>query len=144
MSCASKGSLLVAFAYMICSKFACCRVPTDSMFNIDLVCLSKIVQLSRSNAGLCGLGSLHFLTIFQTVQHKRALLLWTQPFWKRYQDLQLVSSTCHSLCVMLCCCKLDRVPCIIMSLYPKSAAKLLEDHAGQPDSLLALCLGLCA
>ncbi len=39
---------------------------------------------------------------------------------------------------MLGCCKLDGDPCIVMSLYPKSAAKLLEDHAGQPTSSSAL------
>jgi hypothetical protein len=76
-------------------------------------------------------------------QHKQALLLWKQPLWKRCQNLQLVSSTCHCFCHMLCCCMLNRVPCIVMRLYPKSA-QLLEDCAGQPDSSLALCLGLCA
>ena len=39
---------------------------------------------------------------------------------------------------MLGCCKLDGDPCIVMSLYPKSAAKLLDDHAGQPTSSSAL------
>ena len=43
---------------------------------------------------------------------------------------------------MLGCCKLEGDPCIVMTLYPKSAAKLLEDNAGQHDAPFALNL-LC-
>ena len=62
-------------------------------------------------------------------------------FLKEIQILQLAAGTCQRACRMLGCCKLDGDPCIVMSLYTKSAAKLLEDHAGQPTSSSALpCL----
>lgn len=54
-----------------------------------------------------------------------------EAFLKEIQVLQLASGVCQRTCRMLGCCKLDGDPCIVMSLYPKSAAKLLQDHAGQ-------------
>lgn len=47
------------------------------------------------------------------------------------QTLQLASATCQRVCRMLGCCKLDGTACVVMSLYPKSAAKRLEETQGQ-------------
>jgi len=47
-------------------------------------------------------------------------------FWKEIQSLQLASSICHRACRMLGLCKLDGDACIVMTLYPKSAAKRLK------------------
>ena len=50
---------------------------------------------------------------------------------KEVQVLQLASATCQRICHMLGCCKVDGDPCIVMTLYPKSAAKRLEEVQGQ-------------
>ncbi len=60
-------------------------------------------------------------------------------FLKEIQILQLAAGTCQRACCMLGCCKLDGDPCIVMSLYPKSAARLLEDHTGQPTFFRPIC-----
>ena len=60
-------------------------------------------------------------------------------FLKEIQVLQLAAGTCQRACRMLGCSKKDGDPCIVMSLYPKSAAKLLEDHAGQHDACELYC-----
>ena len=52
-------------------------------------------------------------------------------FIEEVQTLQLASATCQRVCRMLGCCRLDGDACIIMSLYPKSAAKRLEESQGQ-------------
>ena len=52
-------------------------------------------------------------------------------FLKEIQVLQLASGTCGRAVGMLGFCELEGDPCVVMSLYPKSAAKLLEDSAGQ-------------
>ena len=52
-------------------------------------------------------------------------------FLDEVRTLQLASSACQRACRMLGCCKLDGDACIIMSLYPKSAAKRLEETQGQ-------------
>ena len=51
-------------------------------------------------------------------------------FLEEIQTLQLASAACQRACRMLGCCKLDGDACIVMSLYPKSAAKLLVDTQG--------------
>ena len=55
-------------------------------------------------------------------------------FWKEIHVLQLASGICGRACRMLGCCKLEKDPCIVMTLYPKSAAKLLEDNSGSHDA----------
>ncbi len=56
-------------------------------------------------------------------------------FLKEVQMLQLASATCQRACRMLGCCKLDGDACIVMSLYPKSATKRLEESQGSPTGL---------
>lgn len=51
-------------------------------------------------------------------------------FLKEMQTLRLASGTCHRACRLLGCCKLDGDACIVMTLYPKSAARRLEEAAG--------------
>ena len=52
-------------------------------------------------------------------------------FLEVVQMLQLASASCQRACRMLGCCKLDDGDaCIVMSLYPKSAAKRLEESRG--------------
>ncbi len=51
-------------------------------------------------------------------------------FLEEIQMLQLASATCQRTCRMLGCCKLDGDACIVMSLYPKSAAKRLSETEG--------------
>ena len=53
-----------------------------------------------------------------------------EAFLKEIQVLQLASGTCGHVVRMLGCCKLDGDLCIVMTLYPKSAAQLLEEQAG--------------
>lgn len=67
-------------------------------------------------------------------------------FLKEIQVLQLASGTCGRAVRMLGCCKLDGDPCIVMTLYPKSAAKLLEENAGQhvPSFAVSMVLPVCA
>lgn len=52
-------------------------------------------------------------------------------FLREIQSLQLASGICHRACRMLGLCKLDGGACIVMTLYPKSAAKRLEEVQGQ-------------
>lgn len=61
-------------------------------------------------------------------------------FLKEIQVLQLASGTCGRAVRMLGCCKLDGDPCIVMTLYPKSAAKLLEEKAGQHVASFSLSM----
>ena len=61
-------------------------------------------------------------------------------FLKEIHILQLASGTCGRACRMLGCCKLDKDPCIVMTLYPKSAAKLLEDNSGLDVASCDLCV----
>ena len=56
-------------------------------------------------------------------------------FLKEVQMLQLASATCQRACHMLGCCKLGGDACIVMSLYPKSATKRLEESQGSPTDL---------
>ena len=51
-------------------------------------------------------------------------------FLEEVQVLQLASATCQRVCRMLGCCKVDGDPCIVMTLYPKSVAKRLEEAQG--------------
>ena len=51
-------------------------------------------------------------------------------FLEEIHTLQLASASCQRACRMLGCCKLDGDACIVMSLYPKSAAKRLEESQG--------------
>ena len=51
-------------------------------------------------------------------------------FLEEIQTLQLASAACQRACRMLGCCKLDGDACIVMSLYYKSAAKLLAETQG--------------
>ncbi len=46
-------------------------------------------------------------------------------FLRENQSLQLASGICHRACRMLGLCKLDGNACIVVTLYPKSAAKRL-------------------
>ncbi len=76
-------------------------------------------------------------------------------FAKEICTIQLASAACQRVCRMLGCGKPDGDMCIVMSLYPKSAAKLLE--TGQlcvssqlsiakhdlPLTLCCCCLALC-
>jgi serine/threonine protein kinase len=55
-------------------------------------------------------------------------------FLKEMQILQHASAVCQRACRMLGCCKLDGNPCIVMSLYPKSAATRLQEVGGQFDT----------
>ena len=60
-------------------------------------------------------------------------------FLEEVQMLQLASASCQRVCRMLGCCKLDGDACIVMSLYPKSAAKRLEESQG---SLIGFAPGI--
>ena len=51
-------------------------------------------------------------------------------FFEEMQVLQLASAACQRVCRMLGCCKLEGDLCIVMSLYPKSATKLLDNPKG--------------
>ena len=51
-------------------------------------------------------------------------------FLKEMQTLRLASAMCHRACRLIGCCKLDGDACIVMPLYPKSAAKHLEEATG--------------
>ena len=51
-------------------------------------------------------------------------------FLEQVQTLQLASASCHRACRTLGCCKVDGDACIVMTLYPKSAAKRLEECQG--------------
>ncbi len=64
-------------------------------------------------------------------------------FLKEIQSLQLASSICHRACRMLGLCKLDGDACIVMTLYPKSAAQRLEDLQGQ-RAAAHICSCCCA
>ena len=64
-------------------------------------------------------------------------------FLKEIQSLQLASSICHRACRMLGLCKLDGDACIVMTLYPKSAAKRLEELQGQ-SAAVKTCSYCCA
>ena len=64
-------------------------------------------------------------------------------FLNEVQTLQLASATCHQACHMLGCCKLDADACIVMSLYPKSAAKHLEESQGWCCWLSTLLIVTC-
>jgi len=57
-------------------------------------------------------------------------------FFKEAHTLQSASAMCHRVCRMLGCCKMDGDICLVMLLYPKSAAKLLEEAKGQSSSAL--------
>ena len=52
-------------------------------------------------------------------------------FLKEKHTLRMASGICHRACRMLGCCKLDGDACIVMTLYPNSAAKLLEEAQGE-------------
>ncbi len=48
-------------------------------------------------------------------------------FAKEVCTIQLASAACQRVCRMLGCGKLNGDTCIVMSLYPKSAVKLLSE-----------------
>ncbi|KAL0051146.1 hypothetical protein WJX82_002693 [Trebouxia sp. C0006] len=113
-----------------------CRMSTDSIFNIVPASLTLGAVLARGSPGIT-LYKADLLLGQRTLQVavKRLNTSEAPPdvgsaFLKEIQILQLAAGTCQRACRMLGCCKLDGDPCIVMSLYPKSAAKLLEDHAG--------------
>jgi hypothetical protein len=64
-------------------------------------------------------------------------------FLREIQSLQLASGICHRACRMLGLCKLDGDACIVMTLYPKSAAKRLEELQGQ-CAVVTICSSCCA
>ncbi len=64
-------------------------------------------------------------------------------FLREIQSLQLASGICHRACRMLGLCKLDGDACIVMTLYPKSAAKRLEELQGQ-CAAVKICSTRCA
>ena len=64
-------------------------------------------------------------------------------FLREIQSLQLASGVCHRACRMLGLCKLDGDACIVMTLYPKSAAKRLEELQGQ-CAIVKICSTCCA
>ena len=64
-------------------------------------------------------------------------------FLREIQSLQLASGICHRACRMLGLCKLDGDACIVMTLYPKSAAKRLEELQGQ-CAAVTICSSCCA
>ena len=51
----------------------------------------------------------------------------TANFAKEVCTIQLASAACQRVCRMLGCGKLNGDTCIVMSLYPKSAVKLLNE-----------------
>ncbi|KAL0051056.1 hypothetical protein WJX82_001199 [Trebouxia sp. C0006] len=51
-------------------------------------------------------------------------------FFKEVHIAQLASATCQRACRMLGCYNLNGNPCLVMSLYPSSAAKRLETLQG--------------
>ena len=125
---------------------AFCSMSSDSVFNIAPASLSLGAVLARGSPGitlfkadlLLGQHTLQvqLLTVFSVCRGAPPDV--ETAFLKEIEILQLAAGTCQRACRMLGCCKLDGDPCIVMSLYPKSAAKLLEDHAGQPTSSSAL------
>ena len=61
-------------------------------------------------------------------------------FLEEIHTLQLASASCQRACRMLGCCKLNGDACIVMSLYPKSAAKRLEESQSCPSWLSAIIM----
>ena len=127
--------------------------PGITLYKADLMLGQRTVQVQLSSSFLCssGMQALDCLLscgmALSQVAVKRlctsgAPLALELAFMKEIQVLQLAASSCQHVCRMLGCCKLSGDPCIVMSLYPKSAAKMLEDNAGQHNSLfvLKLCL----
>lgn len=51
-------------------------------------------------------------------------------FLEEMQTLRLASAMCHRACRLIGCYILDGDACIVMTLYPKSVAKRLEDATG--------------
>ena len=66
--------------------------------------------------------------VFQSVRLSAGSSL--KALFLKAQLLQLASASCQRVCRMLGCCKLEGDARIVMSLYPKSAAKLLEESQG--------------
>lgn len=56
-------------------------------------------------------------------------------FLEEIHTLQLASASCQRACCMLGCCMLYGNACIVMRLYPKSAAKHLKESQGSPAGL---------
>ncbi|KAL3136131.1 hypothetical protein ABBQ32_007151 [Trebouxia sp. C0010 RCD-2024] len=115
-------------------------MSTESVFNISPACLTLGAVLSRGSPSIT-LYKADLLLGQRTLQVavKRLCTTGAPPaleaaFLKEIQVLQLASGTCGRAVRMLGCCKLEGDPCIVMTLYPKSAAKLLEDNAGWHDA----------
>lgn len=51
-------------------------------------------------------------------------------FVKEMQTIQLVSGACQRACCLLGCCKIDGDACIVMSLFPNTAAKRVKEAQG--------------
>ena len=64
----------------------------------------------------------------------------TAVFLEELRTLQLASAACHGACRVLGCCKVDDSICLVMPLYPTSAAKLLEEAKGQHSSARIVCI----
>ena len=56
-------------------------------------------------------------------------------FLEEINTVQFASATCHRTCRILGCCQLGDDICLVMNLYPQTAANLLANAKGQPSNV---------
>ena len=91
---------------------------------VCLTCLLEPLSIQAAFTGMCP------AVAVKKLQTGSAPAAVEAAFLEEVQTLQLASAFCQQACRTLGCCKVDGDACIVMSLYPKSAAKRLEESQG--------------